>query len=270
MSAPRTQLQRLTRILEERGAPVPPVVRAVEAAQEPSLYMEVSALSRRVTLLFPYRREILAALAPGVSPRALPSRPMLKLFIDGDQLHVALAAVGKVAPSEAVDIAPESARDAWLDAVSAMHGFAEGRISSRIRFLTQPRATIDVFYQARSQDADARFSAGMDQVAWRVGIAPSQRELWKSVHSTMGGVAVTVTTVCTDGRPAPELAFTYGAADWDEAVRVCKLVTSEDAARGGAAMLGMLAATLEAEQMRSLQLVLRPGAPDVGALVMLK
>jgi hypothetical protein len=270
MSAPRTQLQRLTRILEERGAPVRLVLRAVEAANEPSLYMEVSALSRRMTLLFPYRAEILEALAPGVSAGTLPSRPMLKLFVDGDQLHVALAAVGKVAPSEAVDVAPEPTRAAWVDVVSAMHGFADGRISSRIRFLTQPRSTIDVFYQARSQDADARFATSMDQVAWRLGVAPSQREMWKSVHSSMRGVAVTVTTVCTDGGPAPELAFTYGTADWDEAVRVCKLVASEDAARRGAAMLGMLAGTLEAEKMRSLQLVLRPGAPDVGALVMLK
>jgi len=270
MSAPATQLQRLTRILEERGAPVRPVLRAVEAARERSLCMEVSALSPRMTLLFPYRPEILAELAPGVSPGLLPSRPMLKLFIDGDQLHVALAAIGKVAPSEAVDVAPEATRDAWVDAVSAMHGFADGRISSRIRFLTQPRSTIDVFYQARAQDVDARFTAGMDQVAWRVGVAPSQREGWKSVHSSLGGVAVTVTTACTDGGPAPELAFMYGIADWDEAVRACTLVAGEDAARGGAAMLGMLAATLEAEQMRSLQLALRPGGPDVGALVMLK
>lgn len=265
-----TQLHRLTRILEERGTPVRSVLRAVEAANEEGLYMEVSALSRRMTLLFPYRPEILEELAPGVKAGPLPSRPMLKLFIDGEQLHVALASVGKVSPVEAVDVAPATMRPAWVDAVSSMQSVGESRISSRIRFLTQQRQTIDVFYPARAADADAKFAEGMDLVAWRLGVEPAQRELWKSVHASLGAVGVTVTTACVEGGPAPELTFVYGTAAWEEAVRVCTQVASADAARGGAAVLGALSSNLEAERMMALQVVLRPGVVDVGAMVMLK
>ena len=61
------------------------------------------------------------------------------------------------------------------------------------------------------------------------------------------------------------------ARSWPgDVLDVCKLVTSEEAARGGAATLGMLAATLAVEQTRSLQFVLRPDGPDVGVLLMLK
>jgi len=262
--------QRLTRILEGRGVPVRPVLRAVEAAGEPNLYMEVSALSRRMTLLLPYRAEILEELAPGVSAGALPARPMLKLFLDGDRLDVALAAVGEVPPSEAVDVAPASMRPAWVEVLAAMHGLGDARISSRLRFLTHQRATIDVFYRARAQFVDERLATAMDQVAWRVGVSPPARELWRSVHASLGGAGVTVTTACAEGGPAPELAFMYGTADWDEAVRVCKLAAGDDAARAAAAVFGTLAADLEAERMMALQVVLGPGAVDVGALVMLR
>ena len=264
-------LHRLARVLEERGAPLLPVLRAVEVVHEPNLYLEVSALSRGLSLLLPYRPEVLEALVPNMSVGDLPSRPMLKVFVDGEQLHVAVIAVGKVGPDEAVDVAPKSARaGVWVGTVLALHGFAGARISSRSRLLTRQRATIDVFYEARAADVDARFVESVDQVARRLGVARSQRELWKSVHPSLGGVAVTVTTACTEDGPAPELAFMYGKAEWDDAVRLCKLVASEDAARGGAATLGALAGTLHAEQMLSVQLVLRADGPDVAALVMLK
>jgi hypothetical protein len=53
-------------------------------------------------------------------------------------------------------------------------------------------------------------------------------------------------------------------------VRLCRLVASEDAARGGAAMLGMLAGTLEAEQTAGVQVQLRPDGTDVSVLVSLR
>ena len=265
-----TQLQRLTRIFEERGGPMLPVLRAVEAAQEPRYYVEVSALSRRMTILLPARPDVLAPLASKLSLGELPSRPLLKVFIDGDQLHFAVMSVGSVPASEGVTVAPPRARTAWLDVVSAMHAFGSGAISSRLRFLDQQRATLDVLYAARAPEDDAAFAASLDQIAWRLGVAPAQRELAKSHHSALQGAAVVVTGVCTDGGPAPELAFMYGNTDWDEAVRLCQLVASQDAARGGAAMLGTLAATLEAETTSGVQLVLGPDGPDVNVLVTLK
>lgn len=265
-----TQLQRLTRIFEERGGPMLPVLRAVEAAQEPRYYLNVSALSRQMTILLPARPEVLAPLAPQLSLGDLPPRPLLKVFIDGDQLHFAIVSVGKVAPSVGVEVAPQRARTAWLDVVSAMHAFGNGAISSRQRFLDQQRATLDVLYAARAPEDDTAFAASLDQIAWRLGVTPAHRELAKARHASLQGAAVVVTAACTDSGPAAELAFMYGNTDWDEAVRLCQLVASQDAARGGAAVLGTLAATLEAETTSGVQLVLGPRGPDVNALVMLK
>ena len=265
-----TQLSRLSRFLEVRGGPALPLLRAVETANESHHYMDVSALSRRWTLLLPPRPDVLAHVAPGMSLGELPPRPLLKVFIDGEQLRVSMASVGTVAPAQAVDVAPEPASAAWLEVVSAMHGFGNGRISSRLRFLDQPRATIDVLYDVRAPADNARFVASLDQIAWRVGVSADQRELAKSLQSSMNGAAVVVTTVCNESGPAPELAFMYGNTDWDEAVRLCRLVAGEAAAREGAAVLGMVAGTLEVETTSGVQFVLRPDGPDVSVLVTLR
>ncbi len=270
VGAQGSMLQRLAAILEERGARLLPLLRAVEAAREPKLYLEVSALSRKLSVLLPYRPDVLAALAPAPPVGDLPVRPMLKVFVDGDHLDVAISAVGRVEPDEAVDVAPAAARAAWIDLVSALHGPAGARISSRTRFLTRQRSTIDVFYEARAQCDDAHLAESLDQIAGRLGVEQSQRDLWKSVHPSLGGAAVTITTACAEGGPAPELAFMYGKAEWNEAVRLCQLVASEAAARAGAAVLGMLAGTLRAEQMMAVHLALKAEGPDVAALVMLK
>jgi hypothetical protein len=230
----------------------------------------VSALSRKLTILLPARPEVLAPLAPQLSLGELPSRPLLKVFVDGDQLHVGIMSVGNVPPKEGVDVAPQRARTAWLDVVSGMHAFGGGAISSRLRGLDQQRATLDVLYAARPPADDAAFATSLDQTAWQLGVAPAHRELGKARHASLQGAAVVVTAVCTDTGPAPELAFMYGNTDWDEAVRLCQLVASPDAARGGAAVLGTLATTLEANTTSGVQLVLGPKGPDVNVLVTLK
>lgn len=265
-----TQLRRLTRFLEVRGGPMLPFLRAVETANEARHYMDVSVLSRRWTLLLPPRPEVLAHLAPGMPLGELPPRPLFKVFIDGEQLRISVASVGKVAPDKAVDVAPEPVRTMWLETVTAMHGFGNGRISSRLRFLDQPRATIDVLYDARAPAENDRFAANLDQIAWRVGVPPAQRNLAKSLQTSMNGAAVVVTTVCDERGPAPELAFMYGNTDWDEAVRMCRLVANEKTARAAAATLGTLAAALELDATSGVQLVLRPDGPDVSVLLTLR
>jgi hypothetical protein len=70
--------------------------------------------------------------------------------------------------------------------------------------------------------------------------------------------------------PASELALMYGNTSWDEAVRLCRLVASEDAARAAAATLGTLAATLELDATSGVQLLLGPDGPDVSVLVTLR
>jgi hypothetical protein len=245
-------------------------MRAVETAGEPFYFMDVSALSRRWTLLLPARPEVLAHVAPNLTLGALPTRPVIKVFGDGAHLHVAIGAIGSVAPSAAVEVAPETARASWLETVTAMHAFGNGAITSRLQFLDQPRGTIDVLYPARAAADDARFTASLDQIAWRVGVSSAQRELAKTLRSSANGAAVVVTTACEGSGPAPELHLMSGTTDWDEAVRLCRLVASEDAARGGAAMLGMLAGTLEAEQTAGVQVQLRPDGTDVSVLVSLR
>lgn len=264
-----TQLPRLARILEQRGVPAWPLLKAVEAANEPRHYMDVSALSPRLTLMLPARPEVLAPLAPGASLGELPPRAVMKVFISGATSRVAIGSPASILPGAAVQVAPPSGRAAWLEVVTAMHRFGQGRISSRLRFLHEPRGTIDVLYGERHADDEARFTAQLDQLAWRVGVSPAQRELAQARHAATKGAAVVVTTACTAEGPAPELAFMQGNADWDEAVRLCRLIAGEEAARGGAALFGMLASTLETDSTSGLQLQLRPDGPDVSVLVTL-
>jgi hypothetical protein len=188
-------------------------------------------------------------------------------MVEGKRVELALAAIGGLTPSEAVGWAPHHARAEWLAVVSALHAITDARISSRARFLTQTRATVDVFFEARAPNADAHFASCLIDVATRLGIPDAQRDVLRAVHSTLGSVAVTVTTACTEGGPMPELALMYGITDWDDAVRACTLVTDADAARGGAAMLGLLSATLRADEMMALRVAVQPDGVDVGALV---
>ncbi len=264
------QIRRLTGFLEARGGPMLPLLRAVETSNEARHYMDVSVLSRRWTLLLPTRPDVLAHLAPGLSLGELPPRPLLKVFIDGEQLRISVASAGAVAPDKAVDVAPEPAQAKWLETVTAMHGFGNGRISSRLRFLDQPRGTIDVLYDARPPADNEQFAASLDQIACRVGVPAAQRELAKAYQTSTNGAAVVVTTACMKTGPAPELAFMYGNTTWDEAVRLCRLVASEDAAREAAAMLGTVAATLELDATSGVQFLIRPDGPDVSVLVTLR
>jgi hypothetical protein len=256
-------LLRLSRVLEERGVPLMPALQAVELSGKPVAFVAFSALHPRAYLLFPYSADLLEAVAPGASAGTLPARPMVKVYIDGDQIDVSLVAVGDVPPSEAVEVAPPGSRAAWLDIVTEMPALATGRVTSRMRYLTQERATIGIFYDRRTPDVDARLMTGIDQLAGRLGVPPEHRELWEKAHLAMGGGPVTVTTACTTDGPAPELTFLYREADWDQAVDLCKYVTSPEVARGGAAVLGSIAGTLELEKTEGTELVFAAGSPDV-------
>jgi len=263
MSTQLSPLLRLSRVLEERGVPLMPALQAVELSGRTTAIIAVSALYPKVYLLFPYSSDLLEAVAPGASVGTLPARPMVKVYIGGDQVDVSLVAVGTASPSEAVEVAPPGSRAAWLDIVTEMPALATGRVTSRMRYLTQERATIGMFYDRRAPDVDARLIMGIDQLAGRLGVPQEHRELWKKTHPAMGGGPVTVTTACTADGPAPELTFLYREADWDQAVDLCKLVTSPEVARGGAAVIGSIAGTLQVEKTEGTELVFAAGAPDV-------
>lgn len=264
-----TQLPHLQRILEERGGPVLPLLRAVEAANESRHYMDVSALSKRWTLLLPARPEVLTHLAPGMKLPSLPSRPLLKVFGDGVGIHIALSSAGNAPASVAVEGALLAHRPKWLEVITAMESFGNGKISSHMRFLDLPRSSIDVLYPARAASDDATFSASIDQIAWRLGVAPAQRDLVKANPMSAKGAAIVVTTTCTQEGPEPEMWFMSGNTDWDEAVRLCRVVAGEEGARNGAARLGTLAATLQLDTTSGVQLQVRPDGLDISVLVTL-
>jgi hypothetical protein len=188
---------------------------------------------------------------------------MLKVNIDPERVDVGLIALGSVLPTEAVEVAPPSARAAWLNIVEALPVLPDARITSRVRYLTQERATIGMFYDRRAPDADARLVTGIDQMAWSLGVARGHRELWKQQHPMMAGSPVTVTTACTADGPAPELTWLYREGTWDHAVDFCKVVASPDAARAGAFVLGSIAGMLALDQTEGVELTFAAGSPDV-------
>ncbi len=248
-----------------------PLLRAVEVADEERHFLEVSALARRLTLLVPYRAEVLAELAPDLPFQAPPPRPLLEVFVEGDRVDLGLVGVGDVPEERRFDVAAEPARAAWAEAVAPLFGTPDARVTSRCRYLTRQRATVDVLHAARASDAEDRFVAAVTDVASRIGIPRTRCELWTSAHQALGaGAPVVVTTASAEDGPAPELAFMYGKTDWDDAVRLCQIVAGEDAARGGAAVLGTLAATLHPEGLSSVQLALRADGADVVAVVKLR
>lgn len=242
----------------------------MEAAREERFYLEVSAFTRRLSILLPHRQEVFAALGATMPEGDPPPRPLLKVFIEGDAMHLAVSSVGAVAPAEAVDVAPEAARAEWVELVAALQAFGTPRISGRTRYLARPRGTIDVHYESRSPDEDVRFADALEAVAARLDVAPSQRTLWRSLHASQGGVAVMVTTAAAESGPARELAIGYARTDWDDAVALCKRVADADAAREGARVLGTLAGILDAERMDAVTLALRPEGIDVVVLVTLR
>ena len=259
MSTQLSPLLRLSRVLEDRGVPLLPALRAVELSGRPTATFAASALHANVYFLLPYTAELLEAVAPGITPGTLPARPMVKLYLEGDHLEVSLVSVGAASPREAVEVAAFSSattRAAWLAIVDPMPALASGRVTSRMRYLTIERATIGMFYDRRTPEIDAQFVIGIDQLAERLGVSRHHRELWKATHPAMGGGPVTITTACTTSGPAPELTFLYRDADWDQAIDLCKRVASPDVARGGAAVLGSLAGTLELSKAEGVELVL--------------
>jgi len=124
-----TQLHRLTRILEDRGAPTLTLLRAVETANEPRFYMDISALSQRFTILLPGRADIFAHLAPGRALPELPPRPLFKVFGDGSKLEVTIMSVGAVSAADAVTMAPFAVRPAWQAKIPAVVAFGNRRIT---------------------------------------------------------------------------------------------------------------------------------------------
>jgi hypothetical protein len=256
-------LLRLSRVLEQRGLPLSPLLQAAEVSGTKSVFLAFSLLSPRLDLLVPYRTDALALVAPGIAAPNV-GRGMLRICADGGRIGVGLASAGSISPGDAVnDVAPPGARAAWLPIVSSLCGVAGGIVTGRTRFFTEERGTIGVGYKDRTADLDAKLLTAVDEAGWNIGLTRPLRELWKKVHPTLNRVGVTINTACTANGPAPEVSCTYMKVGWDDAISLCKLVASVDDARSAAAALGTFAATLEHDQGQGVELVLRPEGRDV-------
>jgi hypothetical protein len=273
MSDEAPHLLRLTRLLEQRGAPVLPVLGAVTVAGTSTVYLAISTRTRRVDLLIPFHPEALAAIAPGVTVPVLPPRAMLRISVEGDRLGAALLIAGAPTPRVAVDeLAAPGVRDAWFAIVDAMPALGQGAINGRTRFLTDERRAIAVNYPERAPDAEARLVDGIDALAARVGLTEAQRTLWRSLHATFGSqTGVAVTTQCTPTGLAAYLGCLYASTAWDHAVTLTTMIVDAATARAVAADLGSVAGTLEAEELRGIELVFGADPlPDVVVWVVLR
>ncbi|MCX5744265.1 MAG: hypothetical protein NT062_17385 [Proteobacteria bacterium] len=273
MSDEAPHLLRLTRLLEQRQAPVLPVLSAVTVSGTSAVYLAISTRTRRVDLLIPFHPDALAAVAPQIPTPAIPARAMLRISIDGDRLGAALQIAGAPTARAAVDeLAEPGMRDMWFAIVDAMPALGQGVINGRTRFLTDERSAIAVSYPGRDPDAEAHLVAGLDALAAQLGLSEPQRTLWKALHASFGSqTGVAITTQCTPAGLAPYLGCLYAATAWDQAVTLTTMIVDTAAARAVAADLGTLAGTLEADELRGIEVVF--GAeplPDVVVWVVLR
>ncbi|MDB4957899.1 MAG: hypothetical protein JWO36_5468 [Myxococcales bacterium] len=264
-------LIRLSQVLAERQTNVEAILTAVTVSGTSSVYLTVSALSRRIDLMIPYHPDALAAIAPHLEPPQAPPRAMLRIFTDGDRLDAGLVIAGPVPARDAVDqLAPAPVRDAWLAAVDKLLAVPGAGIISRVTFLTKQRGVIGVGYPDREPDAEDRFLRTIDEVAGQLGVAQTRLTMWKALHPTLGPGALSVLTECTPIGPAPQLGFLYGNATWDQAVTVANKFADPARSRQIAAGLGTLAGALQSDEPRGLQIDIGPAGLDVSVWIVLR
>jgi len=179
--------------------------------------------------------------------------------------HAARVSSGTTTASQGVDdVAPRAARDRWLPIVERLVA-AGGTIHSRALTLGEERGAITVMYKERTGEAEARFVRELDAVM--SGLGMQQLETWHAIYQAMGaGSGVSVTTECTAGGPAAQLAVLYGHSSWDRVIDLVKLAVDSAGATRAAVRLGLLAGELGGDP-RGVEIVV--GASTIDLLVWL-
>ena len=249
-------LQRITRVLEERAIPVQRPLDVVRAVGAENVYLGVSTLTERVQLLVPFQREALVAIGLATST-VMGSR--LTVAAHREQLSAAVMISGAVSWREAVgDVGPPGSRDAWLSLVESLSG---GSIANRMRYLTEERGTITIMYPPRTGEAETTFVRELAGIATRLGVPDSWRALYAEAGE--GRADLGVTTECTSTGMAARLALRFGNTVFDRAIDLVKTLGDIDQARAAAVRMGMLAATLEIDTLRSVEAVFDRDEPDL-------
>jgi hypothetical protein len=256
VSAEGPHLQRLTRVLEQHGIAVEPVLRVATAVGTDNIFLGLGTISQRIQLLVPSHRDALAVVAPTAS---LPDRSMLLVSTyQSEPLTAAAVIGGAVTPRQAVDdVGPPAARKAWLSAVNLVAG---GQVRNRTRYLTEERGAITLLFSERSGAAEALFTSEVDTLASELG-APAT---WRRVYDEAGrGVDVSITTECTTQGPAANVGLRFGATTWDRAIDLAKALVTVDAARDAAVRMGMVASALEVDALKGVEAIVDAKAPDL-------
>lgn len=258
-------LLRLTRLLEERGVPIFPVLEAVNLSGAAVSYLMVSALSLRIDMMVPFTKEALAAVAPSVHPPELPPRAHLKISALGEALSAHLIIAGAPTPRDAVaELAPSpAARNQWLALLESLP--TGGKINQRLTSLTDGWSAIAMAYDERDAEAEATFLHEIEPLV-------RTRRAWPELHATLEpGAAVSIATRCAAAGPTSDLGFLYGNGTWDQAVTLCGLIADAGATRSAAAALGALAAAFDSVGPRAIEIVYADTVPtDVITWVILQ
>lgn len=258
MSTEAPHLLRLTRVLEERGIPVAPVLAVATTVGTENVFLAVGTLTGRVQLLVPSHPDAVAAVAPSATMPA--GRSMLLVSACGTQpLAAAAVILGAASAREAVDdVGPEPARQAWLSIVELRSG---GSIRNRTRYLSEERGAVTMLFPQRTGDAETTFVRELAAVATRLGMSSNWQPLYEEAGA--GAAELSVITECTRTGPAARLGLRFGPTRWDRAIDLVKAMVDVDRARAAAVCMGMLAGALEIETLRGVEAVFDNDAPDL-------
>jgi hypothetical protein len=258
------RLAHLGLVLRMREATLAPVLAAAAIAGGP-LLVGASAHGQRLTVVMPYRPDVLAAVAPG-SPAAPATGPArLQLQLDGELMSVALATATSLSPDAAVtQLAPRAHRDAWFDLVDQLCSIADGRIVGSIRSLDGARLALELRYPQRDRETDFVLIEAIAQLATDLGVSAAQLRLFRRLHPEIGrGTEIALVTTCTaHAGVSPSLGIRYPIASWELALRLAQgLVFNDSEAKAVPTMLGQLAGALGSDHLQSVELVLGPHEP---------
>jgi len=252
-------IARFTRVLEERGIVVEPLVAVAEAVGLGNVFLGVGTLSGRVQMLVPARADVLALVAPAT---ALPERSMLLVAGKaGEPVAAGIVFGGPTSPREAVDgVGPAATRSEWLAVIESLASTTDGVIKNRTRYVGQERGTITISFVQRSGAGQAMLGAELTNVTSRLGVVGS----WRRAFDDAGaGADVGVTTECTAAGLVPRIALRFGPATFDRAIDMAKAIVDIDSARDAAVRMGMLAGGLGVKDVRGVEAVFEQSGPDL-------
>ena len=252
-------LARFTRVLDERGIAVAPVLAVVHTVGFENVFLGVGTLSERLQLLIPAHPDALATVAPGAT---LPQRSMLLVSANtGVPITAAVVIGGATTPRQFVDeVRPVAVRHLWLPIIETLTGTVGAAIKNRIRYLCEERGTITISYAERSDAEQVALGAELEILAARLGISG----IWRHAYDYAGPRAsIGVTTECMPAGPAPRITLRFGTATWDQVIDLAKAMFDVDKARNAAVRMGLLASELGVDSVRGVEAVFDQAAPDL-------